>query len=205
MGTWRDSHSTDRSSNDPASFIVAAGRFSAGGRPRCRGRSRRYLAWLSPPVRSDVPTRSFAPIAAAGAHTLILGSMPGAASLAAVGITRIRQSLRPIIGAVLGIDPRCRTRTTRLLAKRLRAMGRARRMSPRGSHDRTSRPSRSRSTTSRVLLHHPRSTACLHGTLPSSASRQRCGAREHLTSRSRLHRRAPLNASIPYPGSSPPG
>lgn len=48
----------------------------------------------------------FPPIAAPGAHTLILGSMPGAASLAAAEYYAHRHNLFwPIIGEVLGIDP----------------------------------------------------------------------------------------------------
>jgi len=48
----------------------------------------------------------FPPIAADRAHTLILGSMPGSASLAAYEYYAHRRNLFwPIIGKVLGIDP----------------------------------------------------------------------------------------------------
>lgn len=47
----------------------------------------------------------FPPIATGGAHTLILGSMPGAASLAAGEYYAHRRNLFwPLIGEVLGID-----------------------------------------------------------------------------------------------------
>lgn len=50
--------------------------------------------------------RSFAPISAPGAHTLILGSMPGAASLVAGEFyAHPRNAFWPIMGALFGAGP----------------------------------------------------------------------------------------------------
>ncbi|MDT3670370.1 MAG: DNA-deoxyinosine glycosylase [Aromatoleum sp.] len=149
----------------------------------------------------------FAPIAAAGAHTLILGSMPGAASLAAVEYyAHPRNHFWPIIGAVLGIDPALPyAERTRRLAEAGYALwdvlGACRREGSLDSNIQTD--SIEVNDFAAFFVHHPAiDRVFCNGTAAEQCFRRHAlpvlGEHFDFTLR-RLPSTSPANASIPYP------